>query len=81
MLVNFLFGQAKLAIWLSRKKHLNGVGSTDTVPILKGLLKSHIKIEFTYYKLVNEIEMFKYKWAVNKCFCDVNFDGVLELYV
>lgn len=31
MLVNVLFGQAKLAIWLSRKNLLNGAGSTDMV--------------------------------------------------
>ncbi len=44
MLINFLFGQAKLAIWLTRKHLLNDAGSTDVVSVLKGLFKSHIKI-------------------------------------
>lgn len=73
VLINFLFGQAKLAIWLSRKHVLIESGSTDVVSILKGLFKSRIKIEFTYYKLVNDMKMFKGKWAVNHCICDVNY--------
>jgi len=52
-MLNFLL-QAKLAIWLSRKHRLIDAGSTDVV--LKGLLKSCIEIEFTYYKLVNDME-------------------------
>lgn len=72
VLLNFLFGQAKLPIWLSRKHLLINAGSTDVVSVLKELFKSRIKIEFTYYKLVNDMEMFKGKWAVNHCFCDVD---------
>ncbi len=59
-----------MAIWLSRKHLLNDAGSTDVLSVLKGLLKSRIKIEFTYYKLVNDMEMFKGKWAVNHCICE-----------
>ncbi len=39
VLINYLFGQAKLAIWLTRKHLLNDAGSTDVVSVLKGLLK------------------------------------------
>jgi len=53
VLINSLLGQAKFAIWLTRKHLLNDAGSTDVVSVLKGLLKSRIQIEFTYYKLVN----------------------------
>lgn len=81
VLINFLFGQAKLAIWLSRKHALIDSGSTDVVSILKGLLKSRIKIEFMYYKLVNDMKMFKGKWAVNHCICDVDVDDCLQFYI
>ncbi len=81
VLINFLFGQAKLALWLSRKHLLNDAGSTDVVAVLKGLLKYRIKIEFTYYKLVNDMEMFKGKWAVNHCICDVDVDECLLFYI
>ncbi len=36
LLINFLFGQAKSEIWLSRKNLLNDAGSTDVVAVLKG---------------------------------------------
>lgn len=48
VLLNFLFGQAKMAIWLSRKSKLNNEGSTDAISILKGLIKSCISIKYSY---------------------------------
>ncbi len=36
--------------------------------ILIGLIKARVKIEFAYYKLVENIEMFKFKWCVNIVF-------------
>ncbi len=66
---------------LEREHLLNDAGSTDVVSVLKGLLKYHIKIEFTYYKLVNDMDMFKCKWAVNHCICDVNVDECLLFYI
>ncbi len=35
VLLNYLFGQAKMAIWLSRKSKLIDRGSTDVILILK----------------------------------------------
>ncbi len=81
ILLNFLFGQAKLAIWLSRKRKLNGEESNDVVMILIGLIKARVKIEFAFYKLIENIEMFKFKWCVNNCICEVTHDGFLNLYV
>ncbi len=37
VLLNYLFGQAKMAKWLSRKRKLIDKGSTDVILILKGL--------------------------------------------
>ncbi len=73
MMHNFLFRQAKMAIWLSRKSKLNGMGSTDEVIILKGLIKSRLK-EYAYYQLVKDTEMFNYTWGVNKCLFETDID-------
>ncbi len=70
VLLNYLFGQAK--IWLSRKNKLIDRGSTDVILILKGLIKSRINIEYSYYKLVNNLQMFNQKWGVNQCICEVD---------
>ncbi len=75
VLLNFLFGQVKLAIWLSRKEKLSDNESCEVDSVLKGLIRSRLKIEYTYCKLVNDIETFKYKWGVSQCVCDVDCNG------
>lgn len=40
VLLNFLFGQGKLAIWLSRKEKLSGNESCEVDSILRGLIRS-----------------------------------------
>lgn len=46
VLLNFLFRQAKMAIWLSRKGKINNTESTEV--ILKGLIISRIKVEYAF---------------------------------
>lgn len=81
VLLNFLFGQAKMAIWLSRKSKLNDKGSTDAFLILKGLTKSRINVEYGFYKMVNDLAMFNYKWGVNQCICHADSENVLNIYL
>jgi len=78
LMLNFLFGQAKMAIWLSHKSKLYGVGSTDAVPILKGLI---YKVEYAYYQLIKDMEFFNYTWGVEKCFCEICIDGSLQINI
>lgn len=80
VLLHFLYGQAKLAIWLSRKRKLNGEGLSD-VMVLTGLIRSRVKIEFAFCKLTEDLEMFNFKWGVNNCICEATYDGLLNLYV
>ncbi len=79
--MNFLFGQAKIGNMVITKKKLNGEESTDVVMILIGLIKARVKIEFAYYKLIENIEMFKFKCCINNCICEVTHDVFLNLYV
>jgi len=81
VLLNFLYGQAKMAIWLSRKRKLNDGVSTDVVAVLKGLIQSRINIEYCYYKAVNDLDVFRGKWGIEKCLCDVDSDGCLQMNV
>lgn len=70
-----------MAIWLSCKGKLNDGGSTDVLVVLKGLIKSRINIEFSYYKMVNDLDVFRGKWGIKQCICDVDPDGCLQIYV
>lgn len=57
------------------------MGSTDAVLILKGLIKSRLKIEYAFYHLLEELETFSNIWGVNQCICGIDDDGSLKIYV
>lgn len=78
-LLNYLLGSAKLAIWKTRKNKLLGTGSVDAECVLKGLVAARIKVEFSYFKMVNNVLEFSTVWTVGKVLCEI-VDEVLILY-
>ncbi len=51
--VNFLFGQAKLAIYVSRKKRLDTGQRCDCLLIIKCLVRTRVLMEYKYMKMEN----------------------------
>lgn len=49
-----------------------GKDSLDPLFMFMGLVKSRLKIEYAYYKLVGCLPMFVNIWAVNEVLCTVN---------
>lgn len=80
-LLNFIFGQAKLAIWLSQKRKLIGLVLTDRYLFFRELIKSCIKIENVFYKLIDYLDNFRSKWCINQSLCEVGHNGCLEILV
>lgn len=76
VLIHFLFGTAKLAIWKTRKNHMLGQGWTDVVHSLKGLLASCLRVEHAFYSLTNNLDSFENLWGI---LCSVGADGTLVL--
>ncbi len=62
-LLNFILGQAKLAIYMSRKSKLEQGCNDDVVMALRSLLKARIMIDFSYYNAMNDLFTFKTKWC------------------
>ncbi|KAF3844390.1 hypothetical protein F7725_007553 [Dissostichus mawsoni] len=58
VLIHFLFANAKLAIWKSRKNQLAGVGWMDAVLCLRGLVAARLRVEHAYYTLINHLQGF-----------------------
>ncbi len=58
VLLNFLFGAAKLAIWCARKNKVEGRESVDTVLMMRGFIKKRLMMEYAYYNLINDVESF-----------------------
>ncbi len=67
VLLNFLFGTAKLAIWKTRKNKMLGKDTLDPLLMFFGLVASRLRIEHGYYKLVGVYQFCEYlghKWSV-----------------
>ena len=61
-LLNFLFGQAKMAIYLSRRERIDGSQRRDCVSIFKCLVRAHLRFEYNYYAKMEEVDMLKGVW-------------------
>lgn len=48
-LINFLIGEAKLAIWITRKNKLKDSGTTEPELVLKAFVSARIKAEFAFF--------------------------------
>lgn len=58
MLINFLSAFSKMAIWLTHKNQAQSAGSVEPVPVLEGLLKSTLKVEYAYYRMIDNVSAF-----------------------
>ncbi len=73
---NFLIGQAKLTIWKAYKIENEGK-IIKIVELFKALVESRVKIEYEFYKMNNDILIFKRKWCINTNFIFVNDDELV----
>lgn len=62
-LINFIVGQAKLAIYITRRNRMENRHGQDVVLLFKAFLKARVGVEYKYYKLMNDIESFKLQWC------------------
>ncbi len=51
---NFLFGKAKMAIWLTRKRKMLFNNDNDPLPMFRAMVKSRLVVEYRYYEMVND---------------------------
>lgn len=62
VLINFVFGTAKLAIWKTRKIQTMGHNWTDAVLCLKVFVAAQLRIEHAYHVLTCSLEEFRERW-------------------
>jgi len=63
-LLNFVVGQAKMAIYLSRKKKIEQ-DVVQNVVLFFNLVQSRILIDFYYYKCIGDLFSFENIWSCN----------------
>lgn len=70
-LLNFVLGQAKLAIYINRKNKVERLSGEDVVVMLLNLVKSQVLIDFCFYKSTKDLTTFDMKWCGNGALCSV----------
>ncbi len=76
-LLNFLLGQAKMAIYLSRKNKLENLVGVDVTLIFRCMLRARLKTNFSFFTLTNNIEEFEKMWCFKQVLCSVKNDELL----
>uniref|UniRef100_A0A8C1S2L1 Reverse transcriptase domain-containing protein n=1 Tax=Cyprinus carpio TaxID=7962 RepID=A0A8C1S2L1_CYPCA len=57
-LLNFIIGEAKMAIYLSRRNKIEGSEGCEVISILKNRIKSRVWIDFKFYKMMKDLSFF-----------------------
>ncbi len=70
-LINFLVGQAKLAILTTRRNTIENVHGQEILPVFKAFVRSRIIIDFRYYTAMNDVETFVQQWCYRDAVCNV----------
>lgn len=70
-LLNFIVGQAKLAVYMSRKNMIERTVGQNVVVLLFALVKARILIDFNFYKSVNDLACFVLKWCEKGAVCSI----------
>jgi hypothetical protein len=76
VLFNFLFAQAKLAIWLTRRNRVKGGGITEPLLLFNAMVSA--RLEFEFYIMMKIVEMFQEIWCVGFAVCIAGED-VLDI--
>ena len=76
-LLNFVVGEAKMAIYTSRKNKVEGKTGQDALPIFISMVKARIWIDFHFFKGMNNIDEFIEKWCFNDALCSVMEENLI----
>ena len=71
-LFNFILGRAKMSVYLSRRNKVEESSDHDAVCLLIKMLKARLKIDFNYYKTMNNLSEFISVWCYKGVLCSVS---------
>lgn len=70
-LLNFILGQSKMAVYVSRKRKVEDGVDADVVLLFSRMVKARIMIDFKYYKEMQDLDQFKLTWTHGLILCGV----------
>ncbi len=73
-LLNFILGQAKLAVYISRKNKIEQRSSDDVYVCFLTLVKSRVLIDFQFYRTMKDLSTFEQIWCSHGALCVLSED-------
>ena len=82
-LLNFVVGQAKMAVNISRKNQVEGEAGLGLAEMFGVLVKARVRVDFRYHSLMGTMEEFRDLWCFTSAVCTVQegkllFNSVFE---
>ncbi|KAI3351124.1 hypothetical protein L3Q82_005602 [Scortum barcoo] len=65
-------GQAKMAVYLSRRRKVEEDVNIDVVPVFVNMVKSRLLIEFNFYRAAQDLQSFQQMWGYEGALCSVS---------
>ena len=69
--MNFILGQTKMAIYVSRKRRINDVVDVGAKLLFTRMVKARIMTDFNYFKEMRDLDQFSMIWAHGDVLCSV----------
>jgi len=70
-LLNFLVGEAKVSIYLTRRDRLQGGSTLDVVTLWRYNVKAGLRLEFCFHRVTGNVDVFAHQWAHEGLLCQV----------
>ena len=76
-LLNFILGQSKMAVYVSRKRKVDDSVDVNVNLLFARMVKARIRIDFNYYAEMKDVDEFRVIWAHGDVLCSVEGDQLL----
>ncbi len=76
-LLNFLMGEAKMAVYISRRNKVEGEEVCEIVPIFKNRVKARVWVDFKFFKMMKDLMFFQTIWCYNDAICSIVDDSLI----
>ncbi|TWW73398.1 Transposon TX1 uncharacterized 149 kDa protein ORF 2 [Takifugu flavidus] len=70
-LLNFICGEAKMAIYISRKNKMAKSGDWEAASVWRCNVRSRLRWEFDFYRMINDLDKFQEIWCHENVLCTV----------
>ena len=70
-LLNFVLGQAKMAVYITRKRKVEQNIHIESVPVCFNMIRSRLLVDFSFYKAAGDLDSFNDLWCFQDVLCSV----------